>query len=57
MQKRGERKKNRGSKERKKQDIPAKQLKEVNLIRWEMEALDPGLFVFFLALISDYSTI
>lgn len=45
MQKK-ERKKNRGSKGRKKRDIPAKDLKEVNLIRWETEALDSGLFVF-----------
>lgn len=45
MQKKGE-KKNRGSKGRKKRDIPAKDLKEVNLIRWETEALDPGLFAF-----------
>lgn len=30
----------------KKQDIPAKHLKEVNLIRGEIEALEPGMFVF-----------
>lgn len=56
MQKKGE-KKTEEVKGGKKRDIPAKDLKEVNLIRWETEALDPGLFGFFLALISDYSTI
>lgn len=45
MQKRRE-KKTEEVKREKKRDIPAKRLKEVNLIRWEIEALDPGLFVF-----------
>lgn len=40
------RKKKERKKREKKRDIPAQRLKEVNLIRWEIEALDPGLFVF-----------